>query len=86
MLNQVDYNSFSDLLKTTDPLNLKLFYFVVIPIVLSFELGKFRILEILNFLSYNWTSPFFCFKGCWVVFLIFIQILIYHSVSKQWRS
>ena len=27
----------------------------------------------------------FCFKGCWVVSIIFIQILIDHSVSKQWR-
>ena len=27
----------------------------------------------------------FCFKGYWVVFLIFIQILIEHSVSKRWR-
>ena len=25
----------------------------------------------------------FCFKGCWVVFSIFIQILIEHYVSKQ---
>ena len=24
-------------------------------------------------------------KGCWMVFFIFIQILIVHSVSKQWR-
>ena len=28
----------------------------------------------------------FFFKGCWVIFFIFIQILIEHSVSKQWRS
>ena len=27
----------------------------------------------------------FRFKGCWVAFFIFIQILIEHSVSKQWR-
>ena len=27
----------------------------------------------------------FRFKGCWVVFFIFIQILIEHSISKQWR-
>ena len=32
----------------------------------------------------NWTSPF-PFKGCWVILFIFIQILIEHSVSKQWR-
>ena len=27
----------------------------------------------------------FCFKGCWVVFFIFIQILIEQSACKQWR-
>ena len=32
----------------------------------------------------NWTSPFL-FKGCWVVFLFFIQKFIEYSVSKQWR-
>ena len=26
------------------------------------------------------------FKGCWMVFFIFIWILIEHSVSKQWRN
>ena len=25
------------------------------------------------------------FKGCWMVFFIFIRILIKQSVSKQWR-
>ena len=30
----------------------------------------------------NWTSQ--GFKGCWVAFFIFIQILIEHSESKQW--
>ena len=27
----------------------------------------------------------FCFKGCWLVFFTFIQILVEHSLSKQWR-
>ena len=27
----------------------------------------------------------FRFNGCWVVFFIFVQILIEHSASKQWR-
>ena len=27
----------------------------------------------------------FCFKECWVVFFLFIQIIIEHSVGKQWR-
>ena len=33
----------------------------------------------------DWTSPF-RFKGCWVVFVIFVQILIVHSASKQWSG
>ena len=40
----------------------------------------------------KWNSPLvssgpvhFHFKGCWVLFFIFFQILIEHSVSKQWR-
>ena len=32
----------------------------------------------------NWNNPFL-FKGGWVVFFIFIQILIEHSANKQWR-
>ena len=32
----------------------------------------------------NWTGHF-RFKGCTVVFYIFIQISIKYSVSKQWR-
>ena len=28
----------------------------------------------------------FRLKGCWVVSFIFIQILIEHSVRKQWRA
>ena len=28
----------------------------------------------------------FSLKGSWVVFFIFIQILIEHSVSKQWEA
>ena len=32
----------------------------------------------------NRASPYL-FKGCWVVFFIFIQILIDHYISKKWR-
>ena len=27
----------------------------------------------------------YCFKGCWVFFFFFFQILIEHSKSKQWK-
>ena len=33
---------------------------------------------------YQVNSPFL-FKGCWLVFFIFIQILIEYSANKQWR-
>ena len=38
---------------------------------------------------YHWAtvlpSVHLPFKGCWLVFFIFTQILIGYSVSKQWR-
>ena len=53
MLNQGDYNNFfdqfSDYQNTINHLNLKLFVFVVILLVLKFEFLKSRIWEILNF-------------------------------------
>ena len=39
--------------------------------------------EIAN--SYPWDRYIFFFKGSCEVFFTFIQILIEHSVSKQWR-
>ena len=53
MLNQADFDSFSDKFSddfiTINHLNMKLFIFVGILQVLKFEVLKFRILEILNF-------------------------------------
>ena len=44
----------------------------------SFDVVKFSILTSIG-------SVHFCFKEWWVVIFIFIQILIEHSASKQWR-
>ena len=38
-----------------------------------------------NFPPLSIRTVLFCSKGCWVVFFIFIQILIEHYASKQWR-
>ena len=51
-------------------------YHTTRPLVNPFKLNGITLLSI--------GPVHFCFKGCWVVFILFIQIVIEHSVSKQW--
>ena len=46
---------------------------------------KYHIYTERNFPLLSIGPVYFHFKGCWVVLLIFIKILIEHSVSKQQR-
>ena len=47
------------------------------------SLNPFKPYEI--FQSYHLDQSFFSFKGCWMVFFIFIQFLIEYSEINQWK-
>ena len=55
--------------------------------LLSFHALKWHIFVLVTPFKPNEISRpiHFSFKGCWMVFFIFGQILIEHTVSKQWR-